>query len=65
MSSRLEEFKAKSLQYDRDARLASDRLARASYEGLAEAYRELSKMMMQLEKLRAFSGTPGPSRYVN
>ena len=65
MLSRLEEFNAKSLEYDRHARLASDQLARASYTGLAEACRELAKMIMQLEEIRALSGPPRPSRYFN
>jgi hypothetical protein len=47
MLTKLWEFRKKSLQYEQQARKASDDLARASYIGLTEAYRELAKMLEQ------------------
>ena len=46
---KLQEFMAKSVEYDRLARKASDDLVRESYIGLAEAYRDLSQTLLQLE----------------
>jgi hypothetical protein len=65
MLLRLQEFRAKSVKYDHCARRASDALTRASYAGLAQACREVSKMIVQLEELRALARSNSPSCYYN
>jgi hypothetical protein len=64
MLLRLQEFRAKSVKYDHCARRASDALTRASYAGLAQACREVSKMIVQLEEL-TLARSNSPSCYYN
>ena len=53
MVTNLWKFREKCLQYEQQARSATDDLLRASYVGLTEAYRELTKILEQETKRSA------------
>ena len=53
MVTKLWEFREKCLQYEQQARSATDDLLRASYLGLTEAYRELTEILEREETKRS------------